>query len=344
MTIETDCPKCGKEYRLKDEMAGRRFRCKACQSPVTIPDLDASGDDWEADFLGGLDTAVKSERRSHAAEPLPVSGRKQPASGKKSGRKKTGGATAGLMPVLKMVGGVLGAGVGFAIGFIVVRSLVSGSLGGSAPDWQTFTAPAGTYTAEFPSPPKPKFVAGATPGSKTYFGETGRFGCAVTEEPFPPNVAEIDHKQLLQLVADNLSLFRPGSTVTGQQEMTFGEHAAMEIQISVESKGRTLLNTSRIVVTPDRVFTIEYVDAGTGTAADRDRFFGSFKLLDNLGQPQAATWGGGQVAALRANARPTAAAKTCLAGPREIPGPVVGTIQETRLADRTDNRLELPRS
>ena len=60
MPIKTHCPNCCKEYRVKDELAGRKFRCKDCQGVVAVPkpaspspprkdpwddlDLDAYGD------------------------------------------------------------------------------------------------------------------------------------------------------------------------------------------------------------------------------------------------------------------------------------------------------------
>ncbi len=37
MPIHVDCPECGQEYRLRDELAGKKFACKSCQTVVAIP-------------------------------------------------------------------------------------------------------------------------------------------------------------------------------------------------------------------------------------------------------------------------------------------------------------------
>jgi len=37
MPIQVDCPHCGRNYRLKDELAGKKFRCSDCQEVVTAP-------------------------------------------------------------------------------------------------------------------------------------------------------------------------------------------------------------------------------------------------------------------------------------------------------------------
>ncbi|REJ85800.1 MAG: hypothetical protein DWQ29_11070 [Planctomycetota bacterium] len=41
MPITATCPKCQKEYRVKDDVVGKKFRCKACQAVVTVPEAAA---------------------------------------------------------------------------------------------------------------------------------------------------------------------------------------------------------------------------------------------------------------------------------------------------------------
>lgn len=45
MTIDFHCPECQRSYRVKDEFAGRKLRCKQCQSAIEVPDIDP----WEID-------------------------------------------------------------------------------------------------------------------------------------------------------------------------------------------------------------------------------------------------------------------------------------------------------
>jgi predicted Zn finger-like uncharacterized protein len=38
MTIPTRCPSCGAQYQLSEEQAGRRVRCRKCDTIITVPD------------------------------------------------------------------------------------------------------------------------------------------------------------------------------------------------------------------------------------------------------------------------------------------------------------------
>jgi uncharacterized protein (TIGR00266 family) len=40
--IEFSCPSCSKKYRVKDEVAGKKARCKECGATMPIPDVDAA--------------------------------------------------------------------------------------------------------------------------------------------------------------------------------------------------------------------------------------------------------------------------------------------------------------
>lgn len=37
MTIKLKCPKCGEPYKVADNRAGKKFRCRKCQGPVKVP-------------------------------------------------------------------------------------------------------------------------------------------------------------------------------------------------------------------------------------------------------------------------------------------------------------------
>jgi predicted Zn finger-like uncharacterized protein len=39
MASETVCPQCGKDYRLANEVAGEKVRCKQCQQVFAVPTL-----------------------------------------------------------------------------------------------------------------------------------------------------------------------------------------------------------------------------------------------------------------------------------------------------------------
>jgi hypothetical protein len=66
MPIEVSCPVCAKIYKVKEEAAGKKLRCKECGETVSIPALDPFEDqDYaENDFSSLLDDAVELEAQS----------------------------------------------------------------------------------------------------------------------------------------------------------------------------------------------------------------------------------------------------------------------------------------
>jgi hypothetical protein len=65
MTISLTCPDCFRDYRVRDELAGKRVKCKACGSKIHItkPASVVSEDD---DFLNTLSDAAKQEATADA--------------------------------------------------------------------------------------------------------------------------------------------------------------------------------------------------------------------------------------------------------------------------------------
>jgi len=69
MTIEFECPDCSREYRVKDELAGRKVTCKGCGEKIFIPDPDAADDEYgdEWDDYSEPEPAPPVRRRSGSA-------------------------------------------------------------------------------------------------------------------------------------------------------------------------------------------------------------------------------------------------------------------------------------
>jgi len=55
--IQIACPNCGKKYQVRDENAGKRTKCPACQTMIDIPDANAEGNVL-ADVLQNLQGAT----------------------------------------------------------------------------------------------------------------------------------------------------------------------------------------------------------------------------------------------------------------------------------------------
>ncbi len=73
MAIEVTCPACGRQYNVKDEAAGKKFKCKDCGEAVSVPagaGGSAAADDFgdpynpyaEEDFGAGEAPPIASRR------------------------------------------------------------------------------------------------------------------------------------------------------------------------------------------------------------------------------------------------------------------------------------------
>lgn len=62
MTIKVSCDICAKKYKVRDEAAGKRMRCKECGETITIPEPESDHDD--DDFSKLLEDAVELESKS----------------------------------------------------------------------------------------------------------------------------------------------------------------------------------------------------------------------------------------------------------------------------------------
>ncbi len=68
MTIQAVCTKCGKEYRVKDDMHGKKIRCKLCQAVVLV---EASSDDDFGDLPLQPVTKKKGKKRKMPSFQMP---------------------------------------------------------------------------------------------------------------------------------------------------------------------------------------------------------------------------------------------------------------------------------
>ncbi|MFN0197193.1 MAG: hypothetical protein ACKVT0_10645 [Planctomycetaceae bacterium] len=72
MTIQVKCPKCSKVYKLKDDFAGKKIRCKDCEAMIAVPKPKEEKVEEEADLdLGSLNLA-QEERTARAYKKRPV--------------------------------------------------------------------------------------------------------------------------------------------------------------------------------------------------------------------------------------------------------------------------------
>lgn len=158
MAISVQCPGCGRDYRVKDELAGKKIRCKDCETAIIIPTSDED-DDFADEPPEELPTPAARPKKK-AAKPA----KKRPSSGGMSTGMKwvLGLLVAGGVMVLLCCGGL----------FLVGRTAVQQITGGiKIPEGKTFE--------QFRS------------GYRTQLIKTGPSPQPFDIESPPPNVTEI---------------------------------------------------------------------------------------------------------------------------------------------------------
>ncbi|MCA9016360.1 MAG: DUF1559 domain-containing protein [Planctomycetaceae bacterium] len=73
MTISFQCKKCGKNYKVSDDKAGRKFKCRQCDAPVQIPETDVDDlyDDWEEEEVEPAPAPRSRKRNTSKSKPSP---------------------------------------------------------------------------------------------------------------------------------------------------------------------------------------------------------------------------------------------------------------------------------
>ena len=90
MAIKLNCPECGKAYRLQDELAGKKVRCKACSAVMAVPKQDDVEDfeDLTDDVAEDYDAPPPPRRRASRSsrEENETTPKKKTRGKKKSGK------------------------------------------------------------------------------------------------------------------------------------------------------------------------------------------------------------------------------------------------------------------
>ncbi len=107
MTIQVTCDSCFMNYQLKDELAGRKVRCKQCQEIIEVP-------------RPGAKRAIRTEdpRDTDDGEDEPAEAPRAPAPGRRKKKKKKKAQSAGSSGF--RTGGLIIAGIAFACLFVLM--------------------------------------------------------------------------------------------------------------------------------------------------------------------------------------------------------------------------------
>lgn len=126
MAIDTDCPSCGQNHHLRDELDGRKIRCKSCSKPFRVEHSASPEDDpWSHDDYGDEDYGDEDYeygQGNHVAQSAPLpnrsrKSRKRTQSARKSATKK---------PAWQLPVGILGIVAGVGLTAFGIWALVDG--------------------------------------------------------------------------------------------------------------------------------------------------------------------------------------------------------------------------
>ena len=298
MSIPFECTGCGKKLKVKDESAGKRIKCPECQAVLTVPMPEpVNGED---DFLGGLDEAVKQEKRRPRAEPesddddsedyddAPSASaprrRTKPAASRTKKRKSSSSGGGG--GALKAIGGVL-IGLLVILGIVgkVARVARNGGFLNSTVNWTQFTHPAGAASIEMPGVPKLDIKQSGAANGQVYSIDAGRYACSFASVPFPPGTPDISNNAIAtRLVFDEVkrsfTASKPGSRFISESPQRLGTATGQEFTFEVG----VAMNQSRVFLTPTHIIVAEFVyQKGRDSATERNRFFNSLQITTQAG-------------------------------------------------------------
>jgi hypothetical protein len=279
MPISAKCKNCGRGYSVKDEHAGKKFRCQECQAAVSVPVPkpkadDYAADDWEADDFSTQDYEDYDDYGDYESDQPPPPPRravkkKKPAAKKKPAKKRSSASSesGGIGAMIGKIGG--GLFVGLFVMSLVVRLLTGGGLdfGGS---WESYTTPDGNITVQMPGKVKSVPVKQMAPGGQSFGAERRSFACIIVIEPMPAELNGLTDEEMYQameigsrfLGATNVKR----STTNGHPSVSF-EKAATD---GIKASGVAFLHKGK-------VYTLNFAYKGS-KGSNEEKFFGSVKF------------------------------------------------------------------
>jgi HEAT repeats len=305
MAISVTCGGCAEAYRVRDDAAGKTFKCKSCGETIDVPaarsraSASATKDPWDEEAPELPRATVSASRK------------------KKSARRS--GMSDGAKRALWVLGLLAGGGVALVVvGVAIVFGIRA--LGRLAPEvaWRDFSPPDNRYTISIPGEPKfqTKTVSGVV--MSLYSVETANYSYITVHLVPPPGTYS---SQPTEALLDNMRTgaiqAMPGARLVSEKGISYEKTPGREFHL----ESNEIAGTMRIYLGRDMAFMLQVMHKKARPIPQEDiqRFFNSFVLRD-AGAPDAspATPGG--------TFGPNAAGGPNMAGrrPGVMPGPGPG--------------------
>jgi DNA-directed RNA polymerase subunit RPC12/RpoP len=271
MSIEATCAECSRHYTLKDELAGKKIRCKSCSGVMTVPAAKKSAKKSDDEFLLDDEILLESDDEFDDEPEYPRRTAKKSVAGKvstaKKRKKKSGSSGNVLGSIAKIVAGV----VSFIVAFVIVGNIVR--VARTSTNWNPYEIPgAPGCTIDFPKAPKSKTDSA---GSPVIFAEGSGFACAAMSEASNPMIDSVflDLGANKGILETGLAVTMPQAKVQGSNVLTVNGRSVVDVTLQMDKV--TIIK--RAFLANGRVITLDFASGGSRNS-QKDRFFNSIKI------------------------------------------------------------------
>lgn len=285
MAIDIFCEECSTPGRVKDELAGKKIKCKSCGAVIRVPD-------------------------DEPLEEAPVARAPRKPAKRSPAKNSSGGGSPAVAIVAGVVGLALVAGV--AVFLMSKRNPAGANAAGDAPvaagqpataapqanatpaagvryaskedvpvpsGWQLVSLDKGGIALAIPSGMVTEGTPEASGHSLRYTYDHNDFRLGIRISPHSPDGGDTDAKRLEHALSRTRSM--PGAEMGAAKTLKVQEFAGGEQRFSV----RSLPGMTRCVVLPRQIVLFQVLATGPGAAlnADLDKILDSVRFT---GEPQ----------------------------------------------------------
>lgn len=264
MTISLSCNSCGRDYNLKDDAAGKKFKCKDCGSAIVVPQAGEADDYGAGDDEFGDSSWQSSMSGSFGSLPPRSSGKapEPKAPGKPARPRSSSGGSGNGELIGNIVKGLIGLIVAVGVGFGVMKAIQAG--GGGGYNWREYNVPGTAFSLQLPGDPK----RGSQPAGFTVMttqtvelrGPERVFGIMYGALPVAPGDF-FDINAGLDGAKQGMVSGVPGSSVISDRKLTITDaggnvHPMIEIVARLPQRGQILRGYYRIAIIGNQMVII----------------------------------------------------------------------------------------